>query len=211
MAPAIAAALIAAAPSVIKGISGLFGSGKGKLRALQNTRPIEQVNSNIVKNNAMAEKMANEGLPAEQYNNILQGVNRNLSGGIRTLGRSANPSAGLNSLVRAQNDAILSLGSQDAQAKINNRRFAFGTRTALANEQNRVFDWNKRQKYLEEANAAAGQIGAGRQNAMGALTDLSQLGQAYITGQGETSSVPVNNSLPANSYGRYKNWSRRGV
>lgn len=175
-------AAIAAIPAVIKGISGLAGVIKGNARAKRNIRPIENANALIAQNNAIAENDALVGMPQEQFNLANQGLQRNQAAGFRQLGRSANASAGLASLVRGGNDAVLNLGAQDAAMRMNNRRFAFGTRSALANEQNRVFDWNKRRKFQEEAAAAAEQIGAGRANAFGALTDLSQIGQSYLGG-----------------------------
>ena len=197
---------LAAAPSIVKGISGLLGIGAGNRRARRNIRPVQQVNPLIAQNNAIAENDALVGMPQEQYNLANQNIQRNQSAGYRALGRSANPT-GLASLVRAGNDASLNLSAQDAGMRMNNRRFAFGTRGALANEQKDVFNWNSKAKYMEEAQAAAEQIGAGKANAFGALTDLSQLGQAAMSAENgggqETSQVP-------SGYSRYQNWSRRG-
>jgi len=181
--PLVASLGIAAAPSILKGIGGLIGIGKGNRMAKANIRPIELVNSNIAKNAAMAEQMADTGLPQQQYNQAVQNIQRNQTGGYAALGRSANPSAGLNSLVRAGNDATLNLDVQDANARQNNQRFAFGQRAQLANEQNRVWDWNNRQKFRENAQAASETIRAGKSNAFGALSDLSQLGQSVASGQ----------------------------
>jgi len=188
---ALAAAGISAIPSIIKGVSGLFQIGKGNRLAKQNVRPTQLVNENIAKNAAMAEQMANQGLPQAQYNQAIQGINRNQSGAYAGLGRSANPSAGLASLVRAGNDAVLGLTAADSQARIGNQRFAFGQRSALANEQKDVFNWNSKQKYIENAQAAAALQGAGRQNAFGGLSDLATIGQTVSTaGQGSTPNMP---------------------
>jgi len=199
--------LLAAAPSIIKGIGGLAGMIKGNARAKRNIRPEENVNALISQNNAMAENDALVGMPQEQFNLANQGLQRNQAAGFRQLGRSANASAGLASLVRGGNDAALDLGAQDAAMRMNNRRFAFGTRSALAGEQNRVFDWNKRRKFQEEAAAAAEQIGSGKANAMGALTDLSQIGQAYLGGGKAGTSPPTGATQPSfNRYNKYSNY-----
>ena len=180
--PLLLSAGIAAAPSLAKGVAGLIGIGKGNRMARENVRPVENVNANIAKNAAMAEQMAQVGLPQQQYNLAQQNLNRNLTSGIRTLGRSANPSAGVAGLLRASNDAALNLSAQDSQARMQNQRFAFGQRSQLANEENRVWDWNKRQNYLAKAKAASETLNAGRKNAFGALSDLSTLGQS-LAGQ----------------------------
>lgn len=196
----LAAAGAAALPQVVKGISGLFQIGKGNRLARQNIRPTQVVNPLIAQNNAMAENNALVGLPQQQYNLINQGIQRNQAGGYMSLGRSANPSAGLAGLVRSGNDAILNLGAQDANARMQNERFAFGTRSALANEQNRVWDWNSRRKFQEQAAAAQALQGAGRQNEMGALDGLSSIGQGFLSAKsGNPSSVGVD--AAGNRYG----------
>lgn len=180
MALPIAALGVAAVPSVVKGLAGLFGIGSGRRRAKANIRPIASVNENYLKNVALAENMGRVGLPQEQYNRGIQNIGRNQSAAFTSLSRSANPMAGIQGLLRASNDATLGLDVQDANARLNNQRFAFGQRQNLANEQNRVWDWNKKQKFLAEADAASQEIAAGKANAFGGLTDLSQLGSAAL-------------------------------
>ena len=203
MALPIAALGIAAAPSIIRGIGGLFGIGSGRRRAKANIRPIASVNENYLKNVALAENMGRVGLPQEQYNRGIQNIGRNQSAAFTSLSRSANPMAGIQGLLRASNDATLGLDVQDANARLNNQRFAFGQRQNLANEQNRVWDWNKRARYNEEAQAAGQEIAAGKQNAFGALTDISQLGSAALgagvfdgAGQASTGAGTITNYLP---------------
>lgn len=169
--------LAAAVPSILKGISGIADIFGGNRRAKNNIRPITQVNENYQKNVDMAESMGRTGLPSEQYNRSFQNIGRNQAVALNALGRSSNPSAGINSLLRGSNDAVMGLDAQDANARLQNQRFAFGQRSALAQEQQRVWDWNKKSRYQEEANVAGQQIGSGKQNIMGALNNLSSLGQ----------------------------------
>lgn len=193
----------AAVPSLVKGVAGIFDIFGGKKRARNNVRPMAQVNENYLKNVALAEQMGRQGLPQQQYNLGLQNIQRNQSGVLGALSRSSNPNAGLQGLLRASNDATMGLDVQNANARLNNQRFAFGQRANLANEQQRVWDWNQKGRYLEEAQAAAQQIGSGKQNAFGALTDLSQLGQSAIAGGiGGGASTSIPNQLPQINYGR---------
>ena len=187
--PLIAAAAI---PSVVKGIAGIADIFGGKARARRNIRPTAEVNNNYLKNVQIAEQMGRTGLPAEQYNLAQQNIQRNQAGAFNALGRSANPTAGINSLLRASNDAQLGLDVQNANTRLNNQRFAFGQRNNLAQEQQRVWNWNNRDRYLEEANAAGQQIGSGKTNAFGALTDLSALGQQYLASENGGQSSAAN-------------------
>lgn len=177
--PLLAAAAI---PSLVKGVAGVFDIFGGKARAKRNVRPVAQVNENYLKNVALAEQMGRQGMPQQQYNLGLQNIGRNQSAALGALSRSANPNAGLQGLLRASNDATMGLDVQNANARLGNQRFAFGQRNALANEQERVWNWNKRDKFLSEADVAAQQIGSGKQNAFNSLTDLSVLGQTAIAG-----------------------------
>jgi len=186
----------AAAPSILKGLSGIGQMFKGNKMAKNNPFPTAQVNENIAKNAAIADQMAQTGLPQQQYNQALQNMQRNQNGVLTTLGRSANSSAGLSSLLRASNDATLNLDVNDAQARMRNQGIAMQQRGQLGQEQNRVWDWNNKQRYLQQGQAAAAMQGAGRQNAFGALTDLSQLGQSYFSGGlGTTPSAVAGNQL----------------
>jgi len=180
----IAALAIASAPSILKGVSGLFQSIKGNKMAKNNPFPTAQVNQNIAKNAAIAEQMAQTGLPQQQYNQALQNMQRNQNGVLTSLGRSANSSAGLASVLRASNDASLNLDVNDAQARMRNQGISMQQRGQLAGEQNRVWDWNNRQKYLQQAQAASAMQGAGKQNMFGALDGLSQVGQSFLAGGG---------------------------
>lgn len=172
---------ISAIPSVFQGIQGLFQVGKGNRLAKANIRPVEQVNPLIAKNAALAEQMGQNGMASQQYNNALNNIGRNQAGAYRQAAMGGNNN--IASLLRAGNDATMNLDVKDQNDRLNNQRFAFGQRGQLAQEQNRVFDWNHKQKYREQAAAAAALQGAGRQNTMGAVNSLSQLGQYAMMGQ----------------------------
>lgn len=168
-------ALLPYIPSAIKGVSSLFSIGKGNQAARRNHRPVEQVNPLYQKNVTLAENMARQGMPQEQYNNQMQGIQRNQAGALSILGRRGGDSGSLASLLRGSNDAIGNLNAQDAMARQGNQRFAFGQRGILANQQNNVWDYNNKQRYAENAASIAQQIGSGKQNAFGSLTDATNI------------------------------------
>lgn len=171
----------AALPSVIQGVSGIIQQDRGKKMASNNPFITESVNENIAKNAALAEQAAQVGLPQEQYNKQQEAINRNQATGIRLASRNTRPT-GISSIVRATNDAMGNLNAQDAMARQQNQRLAMQQRGALAQEQNRVWDWNNRQRYLQNARAASETIGAGRRNLFGGIQGLSQLGQLALGG-----------------------------
>jgi hypothetical protein len=181
MAPAVAAALISAAPSVIKGIQGIFQGAKGKKLAKQNVRPTYEIPKEFQQNLAIAENMGRVGLPQQQYNQAQQNFQRNQAGALRQFGRMGNP-RGLAGIVRAGNDATLNLDVADAQARLANQRAAMGYRGQMGQQQLAKQQWDKFGRYQENAAAASALMGAGRQNVMGGLSELSQVGQMYMYG-----------------------------
>lgn len=183
---------LAAAPAAIQGISGLIGIGRGKNMARRNPFVTESVNQNLINNAAIAENAARVGTPQQQYNQQQDAINSNQAAGIRMLNRSNNPVAGVSSLVRQSNLATGRLNAQDSIDRQNNQRVAMQQRGILAGEQNRVWDWNNRQRYLQNAQAASQTINAGRQNLFGGIQGLSQLGQMALAGeQGASQQQPV--------------------
>lgn len=167
---------------------GIFGAGqKRQANRLErnNPLPIAQVNQNLLANVAQANQMAQVGLPQQQYNNALQQQQQAFAGGLRTLGRSGGTS-NLATLLRGQNQGINNLNVADAQARQANQRLLMQQRGVLANEEQRVWNWNKAQPYLRTMQQVASLRNAGNQNMFGALGNLAsaatQLGTASMTG-----------------------------
>jgi hypothetical protein len=181
--PQLITAGIAAIPSVVKGIQGIFQGAKGSRLARQNVRPTYEIPKEFQQNLAIAENMARIGLPQQQYNQAQQNFQRNQAGALRQFGRMGNP-RGLAGIVRAGNDASLGLDVADAQARMSNQRNAMGFRSQLGQQQLAKQQWDKFQNYGEKADAAAALQGAGRQNVMGGLSELSQIGQMAMMGGG---------------------------
>lgn len=175
-APLLLPAIIAAIPALAKMGQGIGQGIKGKKLAKQNVRPNYQIPGEFQQNLAIAENMGRVGLPSQQYNQAQQNFQRNQSGALRQFGRMGNP-RGLAGIVRAGNDATMGLDVADAQARMANQRSAMGFRGQMGQQQLAKQQWDKFQKYGENADAAAALMGAGRQNVMGGLSELSQVGQ----------------------------------
>ena len=156
--------------------TGIFQGIKANKIDRNNVRPIQEVQQEYFKNVSDAEQAARMGMPLQQYQQALQNQQRNFNGVTTALGRSANSSAGLSSLLRASNDAALNLDVQNAQQRVQNQRYLAGQRGVLAGQKQNAFDWNQKSKYLAEAAKAQALRGAGAQNLMGAFGDVQQMG-----------------------------------
>ena len=182
---------IAAIPSLLKAGQGIGQGIKGNKLAKQNIRPTYEIPKEFQQNLAIAENMGRIGLPQQEYNRAQQNFQRNQASALRQFNRMGNP-RGLAGIVRAGNDATLGLDVADAQARMSNQRNAMGYRSQIGQQQLAKQNWDKMQLFGEKADAAAALQGAGRQNVMGGLSELSQLGQMATMNGGKMSNADPN-------------------
>lgn len=158
-------------------LGSLFGLGQ-TARASRieknNPLPLTQVNSLIQANQAQAKNMAQIGLAATQYNNALQQNQNNLSTVLASASRTGRniPVAGI---LRQANQATTNLNIQDDQARRQNQLLSMQQNQNLADEQLRVFNWNRAQPYLRTAQQVASMRNAGIQNIFGGISGASNI------------------------------------
>lgn len=162
-----------------------------------NPRPTYTIPEEFKQNLAIAENMAKVGLPQQQYNNALNNIQRNQAGALTTLSRSANPAAGLATLLRGSNAATMNLDAQDAAARQANERLAMQNRGILGQQRLEEQQYNKFDKYSENFNQAQAYRGAANQNINNAFNGAAQLaGGLYGMGQ-------MNGGYPQMTMGQY--------
>lgn len=147
-----------------------------------NPFPTQTVNPLYAQNLVIAENAAKVGLPQQQYNQGVQNIARNTNMGLRQVARLGRPASAAG-IVRASNDATGALDIADAQARMANQRATYGFRDQLANQQDQVWDWNNKSKFLARTAEAQALKGAGQQNKMAGLNDLSTLGLYGLYGR----------------------------
>ena len=175
-------AAIGMGAGLLKGVLGLFQKGKAN-RMLKKLRdPGYSIPTEYTKNLAQAEELAKSGMGAEQKNLFQQNINRGLATGTRGLSRSANPSAGVASMVRAATEGGLNMASMDEQIKRQNIREAMGFRREMAGQKLAQQQYAQ-QSYMNKVNQANALKGAGIQNAFGGLSDIGTIG-AYSAKNG---------------------------
>lgn len=171
-----AAAALAGAQFLVGGIQSLVNSGKARraqkaLENLQTPTTTEDAAINNYYNQANANPYA-----TGFYKNQVQGINRGTATGLAGLQDRRSALAGVSSLVRGQNDALLRAG---ATAE-NQQRQMLGAATQMkANDNNRVWEINKYMPYQKQfalmsqkAGAANQGVNAGMQNMFGGLQTL---------------------------------------
>lgn len=166
---------IGALSTIGQGIAGLFQAGKAKKMLKQLQDPGYRIPKGFYKNLAQAEQLAKVGMPMEQYNLAKQGIDRAVSTGMRGLSRSANPSAGVASAVRAGTEGVLNLEAQNAAVRRQNIMQAMGARRELAGQELAKQQYAQ-QQYMNKVNQANALRGAGMQNVFGAASGLANMG-----------------------------------
>lgn len=184
------------AASALAGVGyGIFQSIRAKQIEKQNVMPLASVNTNLLQNVGLAEQRSRTGLPSQVYNNNLMQLNQGLTSGLRQAGRMGGTSS-IASILRGYGSGIGNLNAQDAQAQRQAEGNLMNQRQTLANEQLRVFNWNKTNPYLRTAQQVASMRSAGTQNIFGGISLLSaQTADAGGTSTTQ-SSAPQPFSLP---------------
>lgn len=147
--------------------SSMYGASqmrKAAELAKENQRPTEVVPDSINQNAKLLEVYANNGMPAEQYNQAKQNIARNQNA---TIQASSDNRGGLMVLPQVQqqsNDAVLNLDVANATARRQAQQQQIQQNNVLGTWQDKVWGWNKQQKYLEQAAAARAMLGAGQAN-----------------------------------------------
>jgi hypothetical protein len=161
--------------SIGQGIAGLLQAGKAKKMMKRLQDPGYKIPKEFAQNLAIAENMAQTGMPAEQYNKGQQDINRAGTAGFRALSRSSNPAAGAASLLRGQTDALNNLNVANASARRQNILGAMGARREFAGQKLAQQQYAQKQ-YADEYNQLNALRGAGIQNTIGGISSLGQLG-----------------------------------
>lgn len=172
MSPHHTAAIIGAGVGIASLGYGIYkdANNASKANAIQKNlkSPTDVIPPEFYQNREIAKQMAQVGLPQQQYNNNLNNINQTQAGALASISRSANPGAGIASIVRQGDQQKNTLDAEDAQARQNNQRYFIQQNSALGTrkdqqEQTNVFDpytrdFNQMQAYRGAANTTTGNV-----------------------------------------------------
>jgi hypothetical protein len=172
--------------AIVNGIGGLIGGifslgqkAKANMLLANLKRPTYNTPQEIVDNQAIAKNRANTGLPAQQYAQAMQNIERQRNAAINTLNTRRSVLAGIGKVQQGATDATLGLDVADAKQKIANEQGLMKANTQLANFKDKEWDWNKRQKYIEDYNYGMGLLGSGNQNLLNSIDKIGA-GAGYL-------------------------------
>lgn len=176
---------IVAGGSAVMGIaSGLLQKSQANRMERNNPRPFATVSSPILKNQAMASMMANQGMNQSQYNNALNQQTLGLASGLRSQGLYGRGAFNAGSLFRNYSNSINQLNVADDNARRQNQQTLYDANTALASEEQRVWNWNKAKPFEEQQQRIANLRETANKNISGAISSVAGAGLMGAFGGG---------------------------
>lgn len=182
-APLLLLAGAKAAGGLISGIRGLFQGGKARKLAKQNIRPEYEIPKEIEQNLRMAKTRANNGLSTAEYGKAMNNIWRNRNSAMSSAQDRRGGLAMVSTTNQLANDATTSLDVTDARERKDNERFLAGQNQVMAGYKDKQWDYNKRQKYEENAAAIRALYGAGERNLNKGLDGIIGAATTYFGGR----------------------------
>lgn len=167
-----------------KAIGGLQEDSEANALSAQNPRPVDAPENELLQNEAEANQRAEQGMGAQQYSNSENDIQRNQNFALRAGTQRNGGLATINGIAATSNDATNRLNQQDEADRMKNQDMAYQIRSALARRRQQAFDWNDKQKFLENASAIRALKAASAQNMFGAATTIAGAGIQQPTPNG---------------------------
>lgn len=160
--------LIGGAGGALVGLaSGFFGKKKANNILKQNPYPTESMPSEVLANQQIAEGAATQGMPSEEYQNAQRNIQRNQAATVSAAATSPGGAVrNIGAIQQASNDATGQLDAQSAEMRRQNRGELYAANNQVASWKDKLFDWNSRQKYIQNYNYGMGLLGQSNQNIM---------------------------------------------
>lgn len=185
--------------------SGLFGKKKANNILKANPYPTQPLPEEVAANQQIAQGEATQGLPSEQYEAAKRNIQRNQAAAVSAAGTSPGGAVrNIGAIQQASNDASANLDAQNAEARRQNISQLLGVNQQAASWKDKLFDWNSRQKYIQNYNYGMGLLGQSNQNIIGGADKL--LGTAAgaaasgVFGGGRTGTATSAIAPPAYQY-----------
>lgn len=199
------AVAVVGATATYKIINGASQKHQANVIDKANPYPNQPVQAEYGQNVNQAQQMSLVGTPQQSYNNQLNQIQQNQTGALGALSRSANPGAGLASVVRQGDAATGNLNAQDAIARNRNLLNLLQQRQILAGQKDKAWDWNFRQKYLGNLAKANALRGAGNANINSGVNDIggaaiSANSMGAFSGKGGSTGVQHSGNVTTGNY-----------
>jgi hypothetical protein len=172
--------IVGAGYSVYKGIKQ---SSDAKKMMRDNQRPNESIPQEELSNQQLAQNMSLEGLPSEQYEQAKKNIQRQQAAAIAQSQDRRSGVGTIGAIQQGTNDAYGNLDAASAGMRRQNQLGLINVNSQISGYRDKLFDWNQRQKYIENQNYSMSLLGMGNQNIMGGIDKgIAGIGSAYASG-----------------------------
>jgi hypothetical protein len=180
---------VAAIPAIAQTGYGIYQAIKGAKMAKGLERPEYQIPEEIKSNLSQAQRLALEGMTAEEQQNWVDNIQRSGNFALRALGDRKAGLAGIAGVQQGMTDAYRQVGETDAQMRRQNISQLMQQNQVMAGYKDKEFELNEMNPFLAAAKAAESMKGAGVQNIFGGVksgldTVLSQDVYKQMMGDG---------------------------
>lgn len=172
--------LLAAIPTAIQTGTGIYQAVKGNQMARSMDRPEYEIPQGVLDNLTDAQIQAIRGLPQEQISLYLDNVARSEQSALEAMSTRNAGLTGLSNVQQQSNDANRDLLSMNAQQRQINEKALMSARTDVAGYEDKAFQTNQMQPYLDMMQGAQAMKGAGIQNIMGGVQAGASMGMDYL-------------------------------
>lgn len=177
-------------------VSGLIQKNKAKKLLAQNPYPNMPVPAEELAAQQEAQNMATEGMPSAQYQQANKNIQRQQAAAIADAQNRRSGVAGTPAIQQETNDATANLDANSAAIRQRNQLNLQTVNSQVAGFRNQAFDWNSKNKYLQNYQYGMSLLGQGNANVvsgadklLGTFTRGAASGLFQGTGSGNSSDV----------------------
>jgi hypothetical protein len=160
---------VAAIPAIAQTGYGIYQAIKGAKMAKGLERPEYEIPEEIKSNLSQAQRLALEGMTAEEQQNWVDNIQRSGNFALRALGDRKAGLAGISGVQQSMTDAYRQVGETDANMRRQNIAQLMQQNQVMAGYKDKEFELNEMNPFLAQAKAAESMKGAGVQNIFGGV------------------------------------------
>lgn len=164
---------------LIGGIYSLWQKAKANRLLANLKRPTYSIPQEQYQNQTLAKSRANQGLPAAQYAQAMQNIERQRNAALVATQDRRGALGTIGKIQQGVTDANLNLDVADAKQKIANEQNLMKVNNTMSGYKDKEWDYNKRQKYEQDYQYGMSLLGSGNQNMLNSLDKLGA-GAGYL-------------------------------
>lgn len=163
------AAAVGVGTAIYSGVRAAKQKRDAKKLEDKNRMPTQETPEAVKEAEQLAQNAAGVGLPGASYQQAQRNIGRSASTAIGAARDRGSALAAIPYIQQQSNDATLNLDVADANARMQKQQQLIGQKNLVGQYQQNAWDWNKKQKYLNNAATIRALLGASNENMNNAI------------------------------------------